>query len=841
MKKIKFYFLIITFILINKFAISSTISGKITDSNSENMSFATVYVKNSTYGVAADLNGNYFLELKSGTYTLIYSFMGFQPVEKLVTIKPNEHIVVNVTLANTDVEIPVVEVVSNKVNKAKRILKKTRKNRKPYWKSVENYQCKSYIKTSIENESENEIVDSTKEANDFETFLKKVNLNLIEYVAETHFKKPNRFKEKIIAYHNYTKKRPRGVERSVSVDYGESDIAPQQHYTEDPYVFYKNSTSGDFNFYTNLINLPSLCEQPIVSPIASNSALYYKYEFDYSFIQDNKKINRIIVKPINKVDALFYGNIFIEDETWALVSVDLSINEKALILHQNFNIIQNYENIRDSIYLPSRTDITYTIKDGKNKILGNTKIIKKEYIVNQNIDAVKFNNEIITYEVDAFDKDSNYWATNRPVTLRKKEQKFIKKSDSLQLYYISDEYLDKQDSIFNRITWWAPLAGIGHKNHYRGNEFYVSGLLEQVVPFGVGGYRHRLPVYFNKQFKNGMLLETKVSPDYGFKNKDLKGQTGFGLTYFPKKFVRTYIDVGDYYDMVNNYASIEQTFSRSNYVRNITFGIKQRMEVFNGLFAELSFVFSNQLPIDNLELSKWSEYVFQNLNEPIEFDQYIKSEVKLEIKYRFGQKYIIKKNRKIILGTDYPELIFVYRKGIPGLFGSEVNFDYFEIGAKDEVKLARLGESRWQIKTGIFLNKTDLRLLEHKYFRGSDSYFFSDPIASMQLLGPTLNTNNEFLQANYIHHFNGTILNKVPLFKYLKLSLAGGVGTLNIPEQNFYHAEAFAGIEKVFRIKKQLFRFGAYAVTADNTISAANIRVKFGISFFNSYTNKWSY
>lgn len=833
--------ILLIFIFFSITSFSSTISGKITDVDSVNLSFATVYVKNTTYGVSADYKGNYFIELEAGTYTLIYSYLGYVTLEKNITIKQNESLVVDAILQKSDVQITEIEIVSNKVNKAKKIMKNVRGNRRMYLTNVNDFYCDSYVKTSVESESEEEIVDSTKKAKDFETYLKKQKLNLVEYVAVKYYKRPNKIKEKIIAYHNYSEKKPLGRVLSITAEYGEHDIAPQHYNNEDPYIFYKNSTSGDFNFYKNTLDFPVLCEQPLVSPISGNSALSYKFEFVSSFYENNTKINIIRVTPINKIDALFYGKIYVEDSTWALVSVDLSINEKALTLYKNFNIIQNYEKINDSIYLPTRTDITYTTVGEDGKIMGNTKIINKNYNVNQDIDPKIFSNEIITYEVDAFDKDSTYWTDSRPITLKNKELDFIDKSDSIQEYYVSDEYLDKQDSIFNKLSWWSPFVGVGYKNHYSGNTFYIGGLLQQVVPFGVGGYRHKLPFSFSKQFENGMYLESEESLDYGFRNKDFKGKIGVGLTYFPKKFVRTYIEIGDFYDQVNNYASYEQTFSRSNYVRNKTFSIKQRMEIINGLYGELSFIYSNQLPIDDIQLSSWSDFLFEDLNTPIAFKQYVKSEVKFELKYRFGQKYIMKDNRKIIIGTDFPEINLIYRKGIPNLFNSEVNFDYFEIAAKGIMKIARFGESRWQIKTGIFLNKSNLRLLEYKYFRGSDMYFFSDPTNSMQLLGPTLNTNNEFFQANYIHHFNGTILNRVPLFKYLKLSLAGGAGTLNIPEQDFYHFEMFAGIEKVFRIKTQLFRFGFYAVTADNTVSKANIRLKFGISFFNSYDNKWGY
>ena len=178
---------------------------------------------------------------------------------------------------------------------------------------------------------------------------------------------------------------------------------------------------------------------------------------------------------------------------------------------------------------------------------------------------------------------------------------------------------------------------------------------------------------------------------------------------------------------------------------------------------------------------------------------------------------------------------------IPNIFGSEVNYEYLELGAHAEHKLARFGSSKWKATAGIFTNRANLRLLEYKYFRGSDMYLFSDPLKSFQLLDKTMNTNNSFIQANYIHHFNGTILNKISLVKNLKVSLAGGAVTLSIPDQDFYHFEMFAGIEKVIRIKNQLFCLGIYAVTADNTLSSLDITLKISISDFSSYRRKWSY
>ncbi len=837
MLKTKFFFSLLIFLFAGTQLFATSVTGKVIDKDSTVIAFANVYIKNSTYGTITNQKGIYFLELTQGEYTIVYSFVGFQAVEKNISIKKNQTLVLDVILIEEDVVLEDIEIVADKIDRAKKIIRNARDRRKTFLDSIRTYECDIYVKTSIEKESE---VPNPENSKDFASYLKNEKLNLIEYLAKVYYKAPNRFFENITAYHNYSEQAEADL-LYMSAEYGEHDITPHQYSTGDnPNIFYKNSSTGNFNFYENMMELPMLCQQPLISPIANNSYLYYKYEFVEAFLTDSQRINKIKVTPLNKQAALFYGNIFIEDSTWALSSVDLFINEAVLLRYENFNIIQNYKKIDTDIYLPSRTDITYTIKENAGYILGTSKITSKNYIVNKDISSKMFGNQIIKYSDDAFDKDSTYWIENRFIPMKYKEIEFIKKTDSIQDYYASDEYLDRQDSIFNAIRWWTPFIYYGIRNHYTDTEFYISGLVEQVVPLGVGGYRHRLPFHLKKRLANGMLVETNFKIDYGFANQDLKGTFGIGLTYFPRKFVRTFVEIGDNYEMINTYASFTQLLSRSNYVRNRSLQISQRMEVFNGFYAELRFLYSKQFPINDIKLEQWSNYVFEDMNTPVEFLSYIKTEVNLQVKYVIGQKYYFRKKVKYVIATDYPELAFLYRKGLPNIFNSEVNFDYIELAAKHDMKLARMGEMRWQIKTGIFFNKHDLRILEYKYFRGSDIIFFIDPVNTMQLLGPTLNTSHQFLQANIIFHFE-SIINKIPILKLTKLTLAAGAGTLNIPNQNFYHAEIFAGVERVFKIKRQPFRIGIYALTSDNTLSKADYSFKIGFAGFHEYSNKWSY
>ncbi len=64
---------------------------------------------------------------------------------------------------------------------------------------------------------------------------------------------------------------------------------------------------------------------------------------------------------------------------------------------------------------------------------------------------------------------------------------------------------------------------------------------------------------------------------------------------------------------------------------------------------------------------------------------------------------------------------------------------------------------------------------------------------------------------------------------------------LAIPDQGIWHQELYVGAERIFKIKKQLFRFGVYACTADNNFSKATVEYKFGLAYFNTYSKRFNF
>ena len=101
--------------------------------------------------------------------------------------------------------------------------------------------------------------------------------------------------------------------------------------------------------------------------------------------------------------------------------------------------------------------------------------------------------------------------------------------------------------------------------------------------------------------------------------------------------------------------------------------------------------------------------------------------------------------------------------------------------------------------------------------------------------------NDSYFKFNYIHHFNGAIINFVPLIKRLGIHTVVGTSGLLIPQSKYRYAEAFLGLERTFKISRVRFRLGVYGVEAVSNYNSIDPRIKFGINFYSFKNNDWGY
>lgn len=98
---------------------SPALSGKVISKEKEEVAFATVSLKGTTYGCSTDQQGMYYLHAPAGEYTLTVSAIGYETVEKPVTLT-GERSKMNIILTASEIRMEEVVVTASGVGRINR-------------------------------------------------------------------------------------------------------------------------------------------------------------------------------------------------------------------------------------------------------------------------------------------------------------------------------------------------------------------------------------------------------------------------------------------------------------------------------------------------------------------------------------------------------------------------------------------------------------------------------------------------------------------------------------------------------------------------------------------------
>ncbi|OUL61741.1 TonB-dependent receptor [Flavobacterium sp. AJR] len=118
---LKFLFITLFICAVSMAQTKGTISGVLTDkqTNNEALPFANVLIKGTNNSANTDIDGKYSINIAPGSYTVIYSFLGYETVEALVIVKANETTTINQALSSGSYTLKDVVVKASSVNREK--------------------------------------------------------------------------------------------------------------------------------------------------------------------------------------------------------------------------------------------------------------------------------------------------------------------------------------------------------------------------------------------------------------------------------------------------------------------------------------------------------------------------------------------------------------------------------------------------------------------------------------------------------------------------------------------------------------------------------------------------
>jgi len=787
----------------------TVISGKVFNAANEPLAFVDVsVVEKINFGTTTDIEGNYKLKLYEGAYTLVFSFVGFETIKIPVIVK-KKTITQNVVLNQEISEIYSIKVNSKKNDKSEEIIKNVidNKNKFLYQKA---YSVEAYIKA---NETFNVKVkkrDDSTLKND--TVINK-NFGFAEIFLKTFFDSPNKIKEERLG---------------VKIIGDKSSL------------FYLSHTEGDFNFYKNLIKVPALSESPFLSPISNSGLIAYKFKSIKVYEENGQKLYKIKVSPGILGNALFSGEITIIDSIWAIKSLRLTAPKYHLSEYDFFEIYQEFTLDSGQSILQKQV-FNYSSGKGLNKKDGSTTVLYNKPVLNIAVGKKFFNSELSSTKQDAYERDSNYWIDIRKEPLNRSEVDLIRQNDSIIALVTQKSYQDSVDEVTNKITF-TKLFFFGQTNYKRSTQrnWYFKPLIFIYTPLYIAGPRLNYWVSYNKIFKNKKEINFLVRPNYGFLNKDIKGSASFSKLYNPFSRARYSFSVGEDFGIINPFESWIRTFARSNFFTQTFASVSHKQELVNGLYFQIGAEVASRRSVANYKFDSRGDSLWGGNSNVVDFKDFNAFYGNFTLSYVPFQKYIREPFQKLVLGSKWPEFYVKYRKGLPA-FKSTINFDYLEFGVEQELKVGLLGNSKYRITSGEFINTKDLRIIDYKFQRSIGPIFFSNPLYSFQGLDSSFSVRKRYLEAHYFHRFNGSIINKIPIIKKLNLIEVVGGGFLYTQERNLKYVEVFVGFEKIIRVLKERIKIGIFVVGAQSNLFQYQPQLKFTIEVYDKVANQWPY
>lgn len=622
------------------------VSGIVVDEkNNIPLSFSNIRVAGTTNGTAANKDGQFNLKLPEGNYKLVASYIGFVSDTTIIQLTKDISGII-FRLKETELSLPEI-VVKPGINPALEIIRKSIDRKKIRNEKLRSYEFDAYTKGLIRTQDEIQAGQRNISLGVGSSDSSELKITgILENQSKGYFQKPNSYKEIIIA-----RKQSANFPPSINILTGGRLI--------------QNFYSDDINFFSR--NIPG--------PISSNALDYYDYFIEQTLAQDNIKIFKIYLQTLDSSSPGFEGNIFIADNSFDLVKIDLRLNKAANFsgLFDTVNVFQQFLLFADSVAMPVDYRLFVTANYlGIARFGFEINTILYDYKINNKIDDDIFNKAIVTVLPDADMKDSLYWQKIQSIPNTSEEAFAYKRIDSLknipQSIWDNFSLLSTRINLSDNFSVSAPLA-MYHFNPIEGHAVDFGFFLDQSLE---------------------KRLNSNLNFSYGFSDKKLKSEIAFeyllgdyrtfsiNFTAFDKAKI-LFSEADNYNELTSTLLALLSKYSFRNYFYSNGFLVNILGEITPLLQLGLGFENrSDRSAVNRSDFSFFAKEKSYHVNSPI-------NDLKLNIltaSFKIDPRYYIEDGlfrRRISMGKSYFTLEGSFSYSNSGFLKSEANFRKYEL------------------------------------------------------------------------------------------------------------------------------------------------------------------
>ncbi|HMO32209.1 MAG TPA: DUF5686 and carboxypeptidase regulatory-like domain-containing protein [Lacibacter sp.] len=765
------------------------ISGEVRSRQGDILPYSTLSVKGGTLSTSSNNQGQYFLELPAGTYTLVCRHVGYERLEKTVTVGA-ESVRLDFILTPQTVSLQEVVVRPGDEDPAYAIIRNAIKRRKEYLNEFDAFQCEVYSKGVMNLRNyPTRFMGQDVDFEDGDTSKRKM-IYLSETVSLLSEEKPNKLK----------------------IDVLSTRVSGQQ----DGFGF---TGARFFSFYENNVQISNaLNPRGFVSPIADNALQFYRYRYEGLFSEEGKLINKISVIPRRKYEPSFSGTINIVEDEWRIHSLALQLTkENQMGFADTLRIEQLYTMLGVNQWVMQSQVLFPSVKLLGFDAYGSFANVYRNFNVRPAYDKKFFNNTIIRYQQGSNRKPVAYWDSIRPLALTQEEFSDYIRKDSLEQLRSNPAYLDSIDRIRNRVKPnQLLLTGKTFSISRKKLTVAVPSLLTAAGFNPVDGWVADVPVVITRTYTDRKNLTLTPHLRYGFSSRDFYAWGTVRYNYGSRYLSGLTVSGGRrffQFDPSDPIEPVQNTFSALFYKNNFMKFYQAdygRISYFTGIGKGITlsgtFQYQDRVPLDNNVDFSWSNKdrpYFPNFPTELgttNFTRHQAALLTLQATFRPGARYIEFPDRTVNIGSKWPVFQAQYTRGLTGLLGNDVDFDRWQVTVRDNLNAKLAGRFSYRIRTGGFLNSNRVEWQDLHHFAGNRLFRSSDFMTTFQVPQYYRFSNAApFFMALFTeHHFNGFLTNKIPGIKQLNWHLVAGARALWYEKTAYW--EWNVGLENIFRL-----------------------------------------
>lgn len=544
-------------------------------------------------------------------------------------------------------------------------------------------------------------------------------------------------------------------------------------------VKYLGTLYQNVNIYKNYI---PVFDKKFISPISNDGIFYYRYKIkDTQTIYGHRAILMQFV-PKRAGESCFIGDFWVIDTSYAIQRISMDVSKLA-----NINWVDRVSLYQE--FAPVGPDETWFCT--KDKFIANFTIYNAKKLpgfigrktttyhnikindpaIERTVNDDKFKQDIIKDD-SAKHRNDDWWANNRPDSLSKNEKAIYKMVDTINSMPITTVYK-------NTITFLA--SGVKDVGWLQLGPYYY---LYSTNP--VEGNRFRISLGTSRKLKDAHFTGFVA---YGTKDKQFKyGATGLWiLNRAPRMYLYGYYahDINqttNYYDQVGSDNIFSTLFRKSGVPWKLAFSDDQRLEFYKEYFSG----FSHKLILQHRDFTPYaplpSTDIFVDKNNNPSKDV-ISTEVGVELRYSFREKYIEGQYLRVRLPSKWPVLKLEYTAGIKGVLNSSYQYQKVRFTLSESINIPPLGHLYYNLFAGKYFGTLPYPLLE--IHPGNEYYYYNK--YAFQMMNNYEFLSDEYCGFNIEHNIGGGIFNRIPLLKKLKWrqfwTAKGVVGTLSKANQ----------------------------------------------------------